>query len=262
MKNLSKFAQWVLVAALIVLPALGLDTSKLKPTGYVNDFANVLDASSKQTLEAYCANLERETGVQMAIVLVPTIDDEPVEDVANRLFREWGVGKKGKDEGILLLLAIKEHKSRAEIGYGIEPIINDGAAGGILRQIRPILQQGNYGGALLAAVEQMGTMIAQSKGVELGGAEPVRNRGRAAPAIPFPLILLGVFFLLWLLGRGGSGGGTGFLTGMLLGNMMGRRGGGWGGGGFGGYDGGGGGGGGFGGFGGGDSGGGGASGGW
>ena len=264
MKNLSKFAQRVLVAALIVLPALGLDTSKLKPTGYVNDFANVLDASSKQTLEAYCANLERVTGVQMAIVLVPTIDDEPVEDVANRLFREWGIGKKGKDEGILLLLAIKEHKSRAEIGYGIEPIINDGAAGGILRQIRPILQQGNYGGALLAAVEQMGTTIAQSKGVELGGREPVGRRVRAAPApsIPFPLILLGLFFLLWLLGRGGSGGGTGFLTGMLLGNMMGRRGGGWGGGGFGGYDGGGGGGGGFGGFGGGDSGGGGASGGW
>jgi uncharacterized protein len=263
MKNLSTIATWVMVVALIALPVLGLDTSKLKPSGYVNDFANVLDAASKQTLEAYCSNLERVTGVQMAIVLVPTIDDEPVEDVANRLFREWGIGKKGKDEGILLLLAIKEHKSRAEIGYGIEPIINDGAAGGILRQIRPILQQGNYGGALLAAAEQIGTTIAQSKGVELGGSEPVRNRRRAAPApsIPFPLILLGLFFLLWLLGRGGSGGGTGFLTGMLLGNMMGRRGG-WGGGGFGGYDGGGGGGGGFGGFGGGDSGGGGASGGW
>jgi uncharacterized protein len=83
------------------------------------------------------------------------------------------------------------------------------------------------------------------------------------PSIPFPLILLGLFFLLWLLNRGGGGSGTGFLTGMILGNMMGGRGGrgGWGGGGFGGYDGGGGGGG-FGGFGGGDSGGGGASGGW
>jgi uncharacterized protein len=200
----------------------------------------------------------------MAIVLVPTLDGEPIEDAANRLYREWGIGKKGKDEGILIMLAVKDRKSRAEIGYGVEPIINDGAAGGILRQIRPILQQGNYGGALLAAAEQMGTRIAQSKGVALGGPEPLGGNGRMArgPSIPFPVILLGLFFLLWLLGRGG-GSGTGFLTGMILGNMMGGRGGrgGWGGGGFGGYDGGGGGGG-FGGFGGGDSGGGGASSGW
>jgi uncharacterized protein len=263
MKNLHKIAPWVVVLAMAALPAWGLDTKTLKPTGYVNDFSSTLDASSKQTLEAYCANLERVTGVQMAIVLVPTLDGEPVEDVANRLYREWGIGKKGKDEGILILLAVKDRKSRAEIGYGVEPIISDGAAGGILRQIRPILQQGNYGGALLAAAEQMGTTIAQSKGVELGGPEPLRGTGRVVrgPSIPFPLILLGLFFVLWLLGRGGKGGsGTGLLTGMILGNMMGGRGG-WGGGGFGGYDGGGGGGG-FGGFGGGSSGGGGASGGW
>jgi uncharacterized protein len=266
MKKLHTFASWVVVLALAALPAWGLDTKTLKPTGYVNDFSSTLDAPSKQSLEAYCANLERVTGVQMAIVLVPTLDGEPIEDVANRLYREWGIGKKGKDEGILIMLAVKDRKSRAEIGYGVEPIINDGAAGGILRQIRPILQQGNYGGALLAAAEQMGTTIAQSKGVELGGSEPLRGTRRAVrqPSIPFPLILLGLFFLLWLLGRSGRGGsGTGFLTGMILGNMMGGRGG-WGGGGFGGYDGGGGGGGGggFGGFGGGDSGGGGASGGW
>jgi len=260
------FAAWVVVLALAGMPAWGLDTKALKPTGYVNDFSSTLDASSKQSLEAYCENLERVTGVQMAIVLVPTLDGEPIEDAANRLYREWGIGKKGKDEGILIMLAVKDRKSRAEIGYGVEPIISDGAAGGILRQIRPILQQGNYGGALLAAAETMGTVIARSKGVEFGGPEPLRGSGRAVrqPSIPFPVILLGLFFLLWLLSRGGgSGSGTGFLTGMILGNMMGGRGGrgGWGGGGFGGYDGGGGGGG-FGGFGGGSSGGGGASGGW
>lgn len=263
MKSLHKFARWVAVLTLAALPAWGLDTKALKPTGYVNDFSGTLDAASKQTLEAYCANLERVTGVQMAIVLVPTLDGEPIEDAANRLYREWGIGKKGKDEGILIMLAVKDRKSRAEIGYGVEPIISDGAAGGILRQIRPILQQGNYGGALLAAAEQMGNTIAQSKGVALDTPAPLRGTRRMVrgPSIPFPLILLGLFFLLWLLSRGGRGGsGTGFLTGMILGNMMGGRGG-WGGGGFGGYDGGGGGGG-FGGFGGGDSGGGGASGGW
>jgi uncharacterized protein len=259
-------ARWLVVVTLALLGALpswALDTKALKPTGYVNDFSNTLDAASKQTLEAYCANLERATGVQMAIVLVPTLDGEDIEGAANRLYREWGIGKKGKDEGILIMLAVKDRKSRAEIGYGVEPIITDGVAGGILRQIRPILQQGNYGGALLAAAEEMGTRIAQSKGVELSGPEPTRTRPmERGPSIPFPLILLGFIFLLWLLNRGG-GSGTGFLTGMILGNLMGGRGGrgGWGGGGFGGYDGGGGGGG-FGGFGGGDSGGGGASGGW
>ena len=75
----------------------------------------------------------------MAIVLVDTLEDEPIEDVANRLYREWGIGKKGKDEGILLLLAVKDHKQRAEIGYGLEPIVPDGYAGGVLRGIRPIL---------------------------------------------------------------------------------------------------------------------------
>jgi uncharacterized protein len=249
------------IAALLAVPAWSLDTSKLKPTGYVNDFAHVLDAGGAQSLEAYCANLERVTGVQMAIVLVPALDDEPIEDAANRLYREWGIGKKGKDEGILLMLSMKEHKSRAEVGYGVEPIISDGAAGGILRAISPILRQGNYAGGLLAAAEQIGNTIAQSKGVELGGAEPpVRaRRVQRSSSIPFPLILIGIIILIALLNRGG-GGGTGFLTGMILGNMMGGRGSGWGGGGFGG--GGGGGGGGFGGFGGGDSGGGGASGGW
>ena len=99
MKSLHKFARWVAVLTLAALPAWGLDTKALKPTGYVNDFCRTLDAASKQTLEAYCANLERVTGVQMAIVLVPTLDGEPIEDVANRLYREWGIGKKGKDEG-------------------------------------------------------------------------------------------------------------------------------------------------------------------
>jgi uncharacterized protein len=124
--------------------------------------------------------------------------------------------------------------------------------------MRPVLRQGNYAGAAAAAVERIAQIVAQAKGVALGGAQaPVARRAQRGPSIPFPLVIVGFLFLMWLLNRGGGGSGTGFLTGMILGNMMGRRGG-WGGGGFGGYDGGGGGGG-FGGFGGGGSGGGGAS---
>ena len=260
---MSRFVTTAALLAYMASPGWSLDTSKLKPTGYVNDFAGTLDAGSKQALEAYAANLERLTGAQMAIVLVPALDGEPIEDVANRLYREWGIGQKGKNEGILLMLSIGDRKSRAEVGYGLEPFITDGRAGGILRAIAPILRQGNYGGGLMAAAEEIGREIAQAKNADMGDGQPVRRVRRRGqePSIPFPLIVIGIIILLSLVSRGG-GSGSGFLTGMILGNMMGGRGG-WGGGGFGGAGGGwSGGGGGFGGFGGGDSGGGGASGGW
>jgi uncharacterized protein len=257
------------VAALAIFlcaVAFALDTSKLKPTGYVNDFAHAIDAKSAAELEAYCGNVERATGAQFAIVTVDTLEDEPVEDVANRLFTQWGIGKKGTNEGLLVLLAIKDHKNRVEVGYGLEPVIPDGYAGGVLRGIRPILRQGNYGGALLSAAEQFGQRVAQAKGVTIEGQPAPQTGSGDSPGagglvgIIFAFVLL-MLFLRGVSGRGGGGMG-GFLTGMLLGNLMGGRrdwgGGGFGGGGFGG----GGGGGGFGGFGGGSSGGGGASGGW
>src|SRR5262245_34731115 len=106
--------------------ALALDTSKLKPTGYVNDFAGVLDARHKAAIENYAGSVERATGAQFAVVLVDSLEDEPIEEVANRLYREWGIGKKGKDEGLMILLAVRDRKQRTEVGYGLEPIIPDG----------------------------------------------------------------------------------------------------------------------------------------
>jgi len=241
--------------------AFGLDITKLKPAGYVNDFGHAMDAASQQRLEAYCGVLERTTGVQMAVVTVDTLDGDDVADVASKLYHQWGIGKKGKDEGVLILFAIKDKKDRAEIGYGLEATITDADAGAIMRGLRPILRQGTYGPAALAAAQHFGGMIANAKGVTLPVDPRVRTRTTVSRgrSIPWPLIIIGIFFLLSLFGRGGGGGFTGFLTGMFLGNMMGRGGGGgWGGGGFGGSSGGGGGGG-FGGFGGGDSGGGGSS---
>jgi uncharacterized protein len=267
MRRLARVTRVTWTAALAASALFALDTSKLKPTGYVNDFAHVLDPVAKQRLEIYAANLERLTGAQMAIVLVPSLDGEPVDDVANRLYREWGIGKKGKDEGLLILIATLDHKDRTEVGYGLEPVIPDGYAGSVLRGVRPILRQGNYGGALLAVAQQYGQHIADEKGVQLGQGRPVRTRPASRDrSIPAPFLIGGFFLLVWLIGRftgggrsggGRGGGGTGLLAGLLLGNMMGRGSGGWGGGGFGG--GGGNSGGGWGGFGGGDSGGGGAS---
>ncbi len=242
--------------------AFGVDWKALKPQGYVSDFGHVIDAQSKAALEQYCARVEQVTGAQMALVTIPSLEGEPIDDVANTIFRAWGVGQKGKNEGIMLLLVINDRRSRLEVGYGLEPILPDGFAGSILREMRPALRARQYGDAMMAAAQIIGSTIAKAKNVSLDAQLPRRARPSSGDSIPWPALLGGLFLLFWLLragSRGGRGGGGGFWTGLLLGNLM--RGGGWGGssgGGFGGFDSGGGGGG-FGGFGGGDSGGGGAS---
>jgi uncharacterized protein len=186
-----------------------------------------------------------------------------VEDVANTIYRAWGVGKKGKDEGVLLLLSINDRRSRLEVGYGLEPVITDGVAGSVLRAIRPALRAGNYSEALTTAAETIGQTVAKAKNTTIDVQLPPRARPDSddGGGIPwFALIAGAVVLLLLLRSRGprgyGGGGGGGFWTGMILGNMMSR--GSWGSrgsGGFGGFDSGDS----FGGFGGGDSGGGGAS---
>jgi uncharacterized protein len=255
---LVKLTRTLLVLCGITASLFALDLKSLKPQGYVSDFAHVIDTQSRMQLEIYAGQLERSTGVQMALVTLPSLDGNPIEEVSNDLFRQWGVGKKGKDEGIMLLLAVQDHKDRIEVGYGLEPILPDGFDGSILRGIQPLLRRGAYGQAMISGAVQIGAYVARAKGVSPGAGEPTRvRRVPARQGLPWPLIVIGIVVLIFLL-RGGGGGG--FLAGMLLGNLLGsgRRDSGWGGGGFGS----GGGGGGFGGFGGGDSGGGGASGSW
>jgi len=251
----------VVAAGLCAAAALAVDWKALRPEGYVSDFAHVVDASSKERLEAYCANLRRASGVQLALVTIPSLEGEPIEDVAITIARAWGVGQKGQDSGILLLLAIQDRRSRLEIGYGLEAILPDGLDGSILREMRPALREGQYGEALMAAAEQLGGAIAKAKNITLD-SPPLPRHVRPGPsdAIPWPMILGGVALLLLLLRRRGRGGygpsGGGFLPGLILGNLLGRST--WGSrgsGGFGGYDSGDS----FGGFGGGDFGGGGAS---
>jgi uncharacterized protein len=258
---------WLPLAVLLASgtsAAWAVDWKTLHPQGYVSDFANVVDPASKSQLEAYAARLQKATGVQLALVTIPSLQGEPIEDVANTIARAWGVGQKGQNEGILLLLAINDRRNRLEIGYGLEPILPDGLDGSILREMRPALREQRYGEALLAAAETLGSTIAKAKGVSLDTSLPRRVRPTASNSIPWPLVIGGIFVLIWLVraGRGGGGGygghrrGGGFLPGMILGNMMSR--GSWGSrgsGGFGGYDSGDS----FGGFGGGDFGGGGAS---
>ena len=255
------------IASLVLLAgiaAFGVDFSALKPQGHVSDFAGVVDARNKAVLERYCAAVESSTGAEIALVTLNTLEGEPIEDVANLLYRTWGVGKKGTDEGIMLLLVIQDRRSRIEVGYGLEPYIPDGYTGSLLRQMSPALRAGQYGDAMAVAAQTIGSRIAEAKGVTIEAPAPRQRRTPRRQGVPWGSLIGGLVFLFWLLGAGGRGGRRGggmggLLTGMLLGNLMGRSmGGGRSGGGFGGFDSGGG----FGGFGGGSSGGGGASGSW
>jgi uncharacterized protein len=250
------------VALALVSAAWPVDFAALKPEGYVSDFARVVDPASRAQLERYCRGVQDSTGAQMALVTLDTLAGEPIEDVANSIYRRWGVGQKGQNEGVLLLVVVRDRRTRLEVGYGLEPILPDGFSGSILREMSPALRGKRYGEALMAGAQTIGARVASAKGVELKTAPPRRRASQREQHIPWWMVLGGIGVLIWLLSMGGAGRGGGFgglLAGMLLGNMMGRGlGSGHGGGGFGGYDSGDS----FGGFGGGDSGGGGASGDW
>ena len=240
------------------------DIKKIQPTGYVSDLAGVIGSEARARLETLCAEVEQKAGAQMAIVTVTSLEGESVDVYAVDLFKQLGVGGKKDSRGVLLLVAPNERKYRIEVGYGLEPVINDARAGDAGRAMVPFLRQGDYGKAAEAGAWQLAGYIAADSGVTLSGQPPMRptqvNRDDGGIGGLGLVIVLIVFVVVIgsLISRGG-GGGSGclwFLLGMFLNSSGGRSSGGWGGGGFGG------GGGGFGGFGGGSSGGGGASGSW
>jgi uncharacterized protein len=250
------------------------DILKISPAGYVTDLAGVIPSATRQRLETLCTELQQKTGAQMAIVTVRSLDDRPVEDYAVDLFKHLGVGAKKDGTGVLLLVAPNDRKYRIEVGYGLEPIINDARAGDAGRAMVPFLRQNDYGSAIEVAAWQLAKFIADDKGATLSGRPPARPVASTSHHNSSPISFWAAVFIVLIIFRilgaavsnlsgrrvRGRMDGCWWLLPFFLGGVGGRGGGSsWGGGGFGG---GGGGGGGFGGFGGGSSGGGGASGSW
>jgi uncharacterized protein len=243
-----------------VAPSSAEQWQKLNVQGYVNDFAGVLNAPTVAGLNQLSSEVDQKTKAQIAIVTIKTLEGDTVEDFANHLFQKWGVGAKGTDRGVMVLVATDDHKYWTEVGYGLEPILPDGKVGNFGRGMLPFLRQGDYSRAIAGMAVQIAQVIAEDSHVSLdslgsgnaaapgdGGGQQIHlTHGQIVFFViafivlaPILLRFLGPFLLFSLLSGGGGRGG-------------------WGGGGFGG----GGGGGGFGGFGGGSSGGGGAGGGW
>jgi uncharacterized protein len=234
------------------------------PGHYVEDYANVLNPDDKRSLNGILQELEQKTGTQYIILTVDTIGGASIEQFSIELAQKWKLGQKGKDNGMLFVLAKNDRKWRFEVGYGLEGFVTDQYCGRIGREVLvPYLQKGDYSRGIYLANLQIAQTIASQAGVTLTGMPeikpvPVRQRRRGIPCCGFLPILF--FFLLLFGGFGGRRMGWWFFLPFMLGGFGGHggygRSGSFGGGSFGGS---------FGGFGGGMGGGfggGGASGGW
>jgi uncharacterized protein len=254
----------LLAVLLLSLPifAQAESISQLKPTDYVNDLAHVLDQSTITQIDDICRQVEQKAHAQIVLVTVNTLDGSDIESYTVDLFHQWGIGNKSSNRGVLILYAIKDHRARIEVGYGLEPILPDGKTGAFQREAIPLMRAEQYNQALLLVTSRVAQVIADDAGIQLTNALSRAPTNTVSPPgtgfsiggiILIIVVILVVLLtplrsvLFWILfsgifdGRGSGGGGFG---------GFGGGGGGWSGGG------------GFGGFGGGSSGGGGASSSW
>jgi uncharacterized protein len=144
--------------------ALAIPTDELlkslNPTSDVSDFAGLLSRDEKAALEARCKALREKTEAQLAVVTLKSLDGGEIGDFANKLFARWGIGQKGKNNGLLLIVAMDERKSWVEVGYGLEPIIPDAQAVRILdHELRPRFRQQQYAAGLTAAVDALVELV-------------------------------------------------------------------------------------------------------
>ncbi len=259
----------VMILLLLIMPTATLFgqafTDLPIPSHYVEDYANVLNSTHEQRLNGILQELEQKTGAQYIILTVETMGGMSIEQFSIELAEKWKLGQKGKDNGLLFTIAVKDRKYRFEVGYGLEGFVTDQFCGRVGRDIlAPHLKQGNYSEGIYQANLKVVQKITAEAKVALTGMPRVAPMGVQRRSIrrglPCCSILPFLIFIFLIFGRGGRGMGLWLFLPFMLGGFGGHggygRSGSFGGGSFGGS---------FGGFGGGMGGGfggGGASGGW
>lgn len=213
-----KFKNIILIAILLsvfnLLPAINYPN----PTGWVNDYAKILNTSTKDELTSIITELKHLTNVDIAVAIVNDLQGQDRDSYANELYSKWKIGNNN-DEGILILLAIEDREFKVEVGYGSEAYLTDGMVGQIIDQyVIPHLSKNDYSEGIRQSVIVFASYIAQKKGVQLTG---VKYHHVESENIVGKMIFLGFFIflvivtrgriLIWLLilgsgGRGGSGG--------------------------------------------------------
>ena len=244
----------LIIAFILSVSAFGaISYPKPTPYKYLNDYAEIVDRQSAQQIIALGQELEQKTGAQAIIITLNSLDNRPIEEYANGLFRKWGIGQNEKDNGLLILLAVQEQRWRVEVGRGLEGAIPDALSNRIMQKLaRPEFEAGYYGQGLAQAYSQFSDQIATEYGVTLAHSlrtslpiqeQEVPNSSHGQGMMGYGIILA-ILFIDLIFNRGQMLRFL-FLSSLFSGNRNNRRGGG-----------------GFGGFGGGSSNGGGSSGGW
>ncbi len=146
---------FVLIALLCVnLPVLAVNFPAL--TGRIVDQANIIPATTRGAIEAKLADLEARSGIQLVVASVSSLDGEEIEPYANELFRNWKLGEKTKNNGVLLLVAPNERKVRIEVGYGLEGTLTDALSKVIIANaIAPRFKTGDFGGGVSRGVDDI-----------------------------------------------------------------------------------------------------------
>jgi uncharacterized protein len=203
-----------LIFALLSVPAFALEVPE-RPEGRVTDHTGTLSQNEIAALEQKLAAFERETTNQTAVLLIPSLEGDNLEDYSIRLAEKWKIGQKGKNNGVILLVVKNERRLRIEVGYGLEGAIPDALAGFIIRNdIAPQFKAGQFYGGIDAGIT---AIMAATKG-EYKAPRKRERRARAMPWFPFlPFILFfGVAAVANLIARKRhyhSGGRHGWTTG-------------------------------------------------
>ena len=223
-----------LLGGLWASPVFALDVPE--HTGPVVDLAGVLSRGDQAKIASSLLQFQQKYGPQLQVLVVPSLEDETIEGYSIKVVDKWKLGAKGKDDGVLLLVATENRKVRIEVGRGLEGELPDVIAGRIIRTgIIPFFKQGQTGAGILVGLG----MIAESVGGKLEDvpAPRLRKTKNSSGGLGY-LLFIGMFLIGPLFGRRRRGGvGSALLSGLLMGAAMsgGRRGGGgFGGGGFGG----------------------------
>ena len=191
-----------LVAAATILAVLAGPVAAAipRPSGYVNDFASVLTEDDRAYLVRFLGDLERDTNAEVVVVTVTSLEGLSIEEYANRLFADWGIGKRAQDNGVLLLVAPAERRVRIEVGYGLEGNLPDGLAGEIIRtDIVPEFQQGNLRRGIGRGLDRISRVVRGTT------SAPLASRPEADSDVPPASVMLPFFSLFVALGGFAAG---------------------------------------------------------
>ena len=173
-------------AAITLIAGVGWAIQVPPLEGRINDTANILSPATEQRLNARLLEYERTTAHQLAVLTIASLQGDPVEDFSLRVVETWKLGKKGRDDGVLILVATQDRKMRIEVGYGLEGDLPDAIASRIVRDVMaPRFRAGDFEGGVTGAVN---AVIAKT-----GGAADVTSDAErpTTEKVPRPLGALG-----------------------------------------------------------------------